>query len=143
MWFCNTKISLTGFFLHNYLIIKVFNSELTLRNNFVQLLIMAKTFQKQVVFLSHIVFCFALSGCSNTPPKTYTIGFSQCTMTDSWRKNMLEGMERELSFYPEITLLTKDATGNIQQHFCRSAICAAPNGKQDCENALVDRCSFC
>jgi signal transduction histidine kinase/DNA-binding response OmpR family regulator len=44
--------------------------------------------------------------------KKYKIGFSQCTTADSWRKNMQEGMTRELSFYPEMTMILTDAEGN-------------------------------
>ena len=41
-----------------------------------------------------ISLCLGLSACSDALPKTYSIGFSQCTMADSWRKNMVEGMAR-------------------------------------------------
>jgi signal transduction histidine kinase/DNA-binding response OmpR family regulator/DNA-binding LacI/PurR family transcriptional regulator len=48
----------------------------------------------------------------DTIEKKYRIGFSQCTTADSWRKNMHEGMTRELSFYPEMTMILTDAEGN-------------------------------
>ncbi|HEX5151057.1 MAG TPA: substrate-binding domain-containing protein [Parafilimonas sp.] len=44
--------------------------------------------------------------------KKYTIGFSQCTMVNKWRQTMLEGMQRELSFHPEINFIFKDANGS-------------------------------
>ncbi|SFP57487.1 ABC-type sugar transport system, substrate-binding protein, contains N-terminal xre family HTH domain [Pseudarcicella hirudinis] len=47
--------------------------------------------------------------------KKYRIGVSQCTTGDSWRKDMREGMERELSFYPEMSMTEKDAKGNTQK----------------------------
>lgn len=51
-------------------------------------------------------------GCQTTSePKLYRIGFSQRTEADSWRRTMLEDMRRELSFYPEVDFLVKDANG--------------------------------
>jgi signal transduction histidine kinase/DNA-binding response OmpR family regulator len=44
--------------------------------------------------------------------KTYTIGFSQCVSNDAWRQAMQEEMNRELSFYPEFSLVIKDAQGS-------------------------------
>ncbi|WP_460969290.1 hybrid sensor histidine kinase/response regulator transcription factor [Spirosoma migulaei] len=53
-----------------------------------------------------------LASCQTAPEKkTYQIGFSQRTGTDTWRKTMLEDMSRELSFSPEIDFLVKDAGG--------------------------------
>ncbi|GAB3806236.1 substrate-binding domain-containing protein [Spirosoma humi] len=46
---------------------------------------------------------------SKTQPKTYKIGFSQCTGGDEWRKTMLNDMKRELTFHPTYTLLYEDA----------------------------------
>ena len=40
------------------------------------------------------------------------IGFSQCTLGDIWRITMLQEMERELSFHPEIDFIVKDADLN-------------------------------
>ncbi|SNC66391.1 monosaccharide ABC transporter substrate-binding protein, CUT2 family [Hymenobacter gelipurpurascens] len=51
-----------------------------------------------------------LAGCStSTPTPKYTIGFSQCTNGDAWRQAMLAGMQKELSFYPEVRFRMKDA----------------------------------
>ncbi|TGD82569.1 substrate-binding domain-containing protein [Hymenobacter wooponensis] len=51
-----------------------------------------------------------LVGCSpSTPTPKYTIGFSQCTNGDAWRQAMLAGMQKELSFYPEVRFRIKDA----------------------------------
>ncbi|MCA8829529.1 substrate-binding domain-containing protein [Hymenobacter pini] len=48
--------------------------------------------------------------CSRSAPKRqYTIGFSQCTNGDAWRQAMLAGMQKELSFYPEVRFRMKDA----------------------------------
>ena len=44
--------------------------------------------------------------------KTFTIGMSQCGMDDRWRVEMIEGMNRELSFYPECKFILKDAHWN-------------------------------
>ncbi|MDX2249668.1 MAG: substrate-binding domain-containing protein [Bacteroidia bacterium] len=61
-----------------------------------------------------LVISFFLS-CNNpflpTAPK-YKIGFSQCTGGDNWRKAMLQEMQRELAFHPEITFEMLDAEGN-------------------------------
>jgi len=51
-----------------------------------------------------------LTGCTRAAPKRqYTIGFSQCTNGDAWRQAMLAGMQKELSFYPEVRFRMKDA----------------------------------
>ena len=61
-----------------------------------------------------------LASCQTTPQKqTYRIGFSQRTETDTWRKTMLEDMRRELSFYPEIDFLVKDAGGNSKKQIAQ------------------------
>lgn len=53
-----------------------------------------------------------MGGCNSTQPeKVYRIGFSQRTTADNWRKTMLEDMNRELSFMPEINFVMKDAGG--------------------------------
>ncbi|WP_223808945.1 hybrid sensor histidine kinase/response regulator transcription factor [Rufibacter hautae] len=41
--------------------------------------------------------------------KEFTIGFSQCTEGDAWRKAMHKEMAREASFHPELSLQIKDA----------------------------------
>lgn len=54
-------------------------------------------------------------GCSSQEKaEKFTIGFAQCTNGDDWRKAMLEGMEKELSFHPEVRLLMKDARDNSE-----------------------------
>ena len=55
------------------------------------------------------------TACSSTEPdKTYRIGFSQRTQTDTWRKTMRADMNRELSFHPDIDFIVKDANGRSQ-----------------------------
>lgn len=44
----------------------------------------------------------------------YTIAFSQCIGNDAWRQTMLEEMKRELSFYPNVQFIYRDAQGNNQ-----------------------------
>jgi signal transduction histidine kinase/DNA-binding response OmpR family regulator len=58
-----------------------------------------------------------LSGCSAEPakPHTYRIGFSQCSTQGIWRQAVLAGMERELSFHPEVQLRMLDAKDNSQR----------------------------
>jgi signal transduction histidine kinase/DNA-binding response OmpR family regulator len=63
-----------------------------------------------------IIPIIALNSCSTpTSEKKFTIGFSQCVESDMWRKTMLEGMKRELSFHPSIDFLYKQADGNSQK----------------------------
>jgi signal transduction histidine kinase/DNA-binding response OmpR family regulator len=69
------------------------------------------SFKSLFLLLSIIV----MVSCSPQPEPLYRIGFSQCTTGDSWRKNMLEGMKRELSFYPEIAFEMKDAEGKTDK----------------------------
>lgn len=45
------------------------------------------------------------------PPK-FKIGFSQCGDADAWRKSMLDEMNRELAFHPELQLIYKQADDN-------------------------------
>ncbi|UOG76380.1 substrate-binding domain-containing protein [Hymenobacter tibetensis] len=55
----------------------------------------------------------ALASCTQQKPMpTYRIGFSQCTNGDAWRQAMLAGMNKELSFYPEVSFRMKDAKYN-------------------------------
>ena len=55
-----------------------------------------------------------LAGCG--PPAArapaYRIGFSQCSTKGPWRQAMLAGMERELSFHPEVQLRLLNADDN-------------------------------
>jgi signal transduction histidine kinase/DNA-binding response OmpR family regulator len=53
-----------------------------------------------------------LWSCSERTDEKYIIGFSQCTGDDEWRKAMLDGMQRELSFYPNTHLIFKDANAS-------------------------------
>lgn len=57
-----------------------------------------------LVFLSFLLF-----SCLSEEKTKYTIGFSQCLTSDSWRKDIQDGLERELSFHSEVRLITKDA----------------------------------
>jgi ABC-type sugar transport system substrate-binding protein/AraC-like DNA-binding protein len=55
------------------------------------------------------------TGCNGLKTqKHYLIGFSQCTYGDNWRKTMQRDMERELEFYPDLSLKITDAGGNSQ-----------------------------
>src|SRR5689334_10888861 len=69
--------------------------------------------------LSAIFFLLAVllvSACSSNNKKwKYTIGFSQCTMVNQWRQTMLDGMQRELAFHPEVNFIYRDANGNSQK----------------------------
>ena len=55
-----------------------------------------------------------LNACHRKSEPAFTIGFSQCGMDDRWRVEMVESMNRELSFYPESSMILKDARWNNQ-----------------------------
>ncbi|THU36131.1 response regulator [Niastella caeni] len=57
-----------------------------------------------------LLLCFC--ACTRQTKQTYTIGFSQCVESDAWRKTMLEGMKRELTFHPTINFIYRQADGN-------------------------------
>ncbi|WP_374755017.1 substrate-binding domain-containing protein [Arsenicibacter rosenii] len=61
-----------------------------------------------------LLLLYISTGCKETNPEEneYIIGFSQCTAGDTWRKSMQEGMEREVSFYPNLTLIHRNAHEN-------------------------------
>ncbi|MFC0261656.1 hybrid sensor histidine kinase/response regulator transcription factor [Fontibacter flavus] len=69
-----------------------------------------------VIKLNYSFFvAFALilgTSCKPDKEKIFVVGFSQCISTDAWRQAMHEEMLRELSFYPNIELIIKDAAGN-------------------------------
>ncbi|TDE08278.1 substrate-binding domain-containing protein [Dyadobacter psychrotolerans] len=62
-----------------------------------------------------VLTCFIAAACSKKESKQFTIGFSQCTGSDNWRKTMQQSMYRELSFNPEIQFVIKDAGGQSQK----------------------------
>jgi signal transduction histidine kinase/DNA-binding response OmpR family regulator len=66
-------------------------------------------------FFFVISLLFILTGCGEGSRKQFTIGFSQCVESDSWRKTMLEEMKRELAFHPEVTFIYREADGNSQK----------------------------
>ena len=60
-----------------------------------------------------------LEGCAPAPSEpAYRIGFSQCTTGDDWRRAMLAGMEKELSFHPNVQFQMLDAHNDseLQRH---------------------------
>ncbi|UOQ98697.1 substrate-binding domain-containing protein [Hymenobacter sp. 5317J-9] len=57
-----------------------------------------------------------LSACGGPAAHpSYRIGFSQCSTGGTWRQAVLAGMERELSFHPEMHLRMLDAHDNSQR----------------------------
>jgi len=68
---------------------------------------------KTVLFKVFSLYLLAvLCACNEKNEVRYTIGFSQCTGKDQWRKNMLDEMDMELSFNSDAQLILKDAAGN-------------------------------
>jgi len=78
---------------------------------------MPKLYRENLRFLFFLVFStLFLPGCNNkSHKKLYTIGFSQCTLANKWRQTMLDEMQRELNFYPELNFIVKDANGDTKQ----------------------------
>jgi ABC-type sugar transport system substrate-binding protein len=51
-----------------------------------------------------------LAGCAAAPQEpVYRIGFSRCTTSDTWRRAMLAGMQKELCFYLNVQFQVLDA----------------------------------
>lgn len=74
----------------------------------------AKTTYLIKLIYSFFVVLVLINGvsCTSDKEKKFVIGFSQCISTDAWRQAMHEEMLRELSFYPNLELIIKDAEGN-------------------------------
>ncbi len=70
-----------------------------------------------VVFLLYLLITSCQSRKGDAP--SYVIGFSNCTGNDAWRRTMLQEMQRELSFHPQLKLSYRDAqesnTRQVQQ----------------------------
>lgn len=57
--------------------------------------------------------CFLNFSCINTiKEKHFTIGFSQCTGDNNWRKATVEAIKKEISFHPGSELIYKNAQDN-------------------------------
>lgn len=60
--------------------------------------------------ISIFLMIIILFGCDKPKPEHhFKIGFSQCFDNDLWRKTMLDEMQRELIFHPNITFLYRQA----------------------------------
>lgn len=70
---------------------------------------------KSLIYLFILSMLLYISCQRQESKRKYTIAFSQCIGSDSWRQTMLQEMKRELSFHPEVTFLYSDAQGNSQQ----------------------------
>lgn len=64
-----------------------------------------------------VVLALSLGACQPNAEteKTFRVGFSQRTQTDTWRRTMLEGMNQELSFHPNVEFIIKDANGQSER----------------------------
>ncbi|WP_226163860.1 substrate-binding domain-containing protein [Hymenobacter terricola] len=64
-----------------------------------------------VLSLGLVVSC-----APNEPrPRAYRIVFAQCNTTGAWRRAMQEGMQRELSFHPEVQLRMLDGQSSTER----------------------------
>ncbi|MDW7695845.1 substrate-binding domain-containing protein [Flammeovirgaceae bacterium SG7u.111] len=67
-----------------------------------------------------IVIILSLQACREQGQKiSYTIGFSQCTGADTWRRTMHEDMKREISFHPNAELIIKDAENSSEKQLAQ------------------------
>ncbi|RVU01002.1 helix-turn-helix domain-containing protein [Mucilaginibacter limnophilus] len=65
------------------------------------------------VWFPLIIVIILFSSCgSSHQEKKYTIGFSQCTGLDLWRRTMLYEMKTELSLHSNVNFIYADAKGN-------------------------------
>ncbi|WP_181308071.1 substrate-binding domain-containing protein [Rufibacter sp. XAAS-G3-1] len=64
---------------------------------------------KQWIYIGLVPLVVILTSCHReVESRSYTIGFSQCTEGDAWRKAMHKEIVREVSFHPELSLQIKD-----------------------------------
>src|SRR5688572_19444283 len=70
---------------------------------------------KRIYYFTFLFLVWCLAGCKEESTSTYTIGFSQCTGADEWRRAMLQGMQRELAFHSDVKFIFKDAKYNNQK----------------------------
>ncbi|WP_052732458.1 hybrid sensor histidine kinase/response regulator transcription factor [Hymenobacter terrenus] len=84
-----------------------------------------------VKVLGWVLAIALFGGCSPAQPKrpTYRIVFSQCTSKGLWRQAMLEGIQRELNFHPEVQFQMLDAHGESKEQ--QVQIRSLPRGKVD------------
>ncbi len=55
------------------------------------------------------------SGCERkTRQKTFVIGFSQCTGAEDWKNATLEGIKKEMAFYPRSKFIYRTANDNSE-----------------------------
>ena len=72
---------------------------------------MLRLIKRMFIFLIFFLLCIS---CHRDKEKKFVIGFSQCVGDDLWRKQMLNELKVEASFYDNITLLIEDAQGNSE-----------------------------
>lgn len=70
---------------------------------------MRTRFFRSIIILILLVF----GSCNEKKAQKFIIGFSQCT-DGIWRQTMLQEMKRELSFYPNMELVYKQAGANTE-----------------------------
>ncbi|MCH7408243.1 substrate-binding domain-containing protein [Belliella sp. DSM 111904] len=70
------------------------------------------TLKFRYISLLYILSLFTHVSCDVKEERKLVIGFSQCVSNDAWREAMHEEMYRELSFYPSLDLVIKDAGGD-------------------------------
>ncbi|MBO2007671.1 substrate-binding domain-containing protein [Hymenobacter negativus] len=62
-----------------------------------------------------VLVCLLIAGCAQPASHPhYRIGFAQCSTNGPWRKAMLAGMERELSFHPDVQLKMLNSHDNSE-----------------------------
>ncbi|MFT4203175.1 MAG: substrate-binding domain-containing protein [Chitinophagaceae bacterium] len=67
-----------------------------------------------------LMFCLVLMAChKNSKQKQYVIGFSQSGEADSWRRTMLEEMNRELFFHPNLKMFYRETRDNVPEQIAQ------------------------
>ncbi len=81
---------------------------------------MTSTFCRHLLFILLGLLLLALHACTGRRQEpNFTIGFSQCAV-GPWRDNMLAEMKRELSIYPNVTLLFEQAEGSTAKQITQT-----------------------
>ena len=79
------------------------------------------SFYKTHLVLGILVLLILFGACTRErEQRYYKIGFSQCVESDDWRKTMLQEMNRELAFHPNIHFIFRQADGNSQKQIVQA-----------------------
>jgi signal transduction histidine kinase/DNA-binding response OmpR family regulator len=69
----------------------------------------------RIIFITILLSYFSDSPLVFAQRSEFKLGFSQCVSEDFWRKTMEKEMDIELSFYPQMSMIKRDAGGDSKQ----------------------------